>query len=363
MRMGMLLLPAMFAGVMGCSATAVNGDRAVSPSGEGQNKAALQMGSPAHLSGDSKGSNVSAACNRTAGGCGSSNMMLPPAISASSGQCWVQSIIRPKPVKEALDVVVRDAVNKLRVTPPRLAEDEAQLITKAGTTTYTVQPPVYRAVTERVEVKPEVRRSVVVPAVFEDVKELVVVETSRTELEPCKSAGAVRFSAAPVSALCARTIPAKTKIVAKKQLVSPEKTKIVVEPAEYKEVVRWVLETPARVVPVQTSDEMTKLRVKNIAQSESVEEKLLPAERKEIGATRYENEPKLVTVPAVCDADLREPMIYSLQTALKRAGFEPGALDGKLGRRTIEALLEYQLANGLAYGALTYESLEHLGVR
>lgn len=352
MRMGMLLLPVMFAGVMGCSATAVNGDRTAALQGAEQGKE-VQAQAPRSLGAEVKQAVLNA----------SGHVPQPTAISALSGQCWVQSIVRPKPIKSAVDVVVRDAVNKLRVTPARLAQDEAQLVTKAGTTMYKVQPPVYRAVTERIEIKPEVRKSVVVPAVFEDVKELVVVEASRTELESCKSAGGVRFSAAPVSALCARTVPAKTKIVTKKQLVSPETTKTVVEAAEYKEVVRWVLETPARVVPVQTSDETTTLTVKSIAQSESVEERQLPAERKEIGATRYEGEPKLVTVPAVCDADLREPMIYSLQTALRRAGFEPGAVDGKLGRRTVEALLEYQLANGLAYGALTYESLEHLGVR
>lgn len=287
----------------------------------------------------------------------------PASVVASSNQCWVQSIVRPRPVQQAVDVVVRDPVNKLQVQPAVLGDGSKQVVTKAGTTMYEVQAPVYRPVTERVEIKPEVRRTVVVPAVFRDVSETVVIEAARTELEPCKAAGGVRYSNAPVSAMCAREIPAKTRTVQKKQLVTPETTKVVVEPAEYKEVTRWVLEAPAKTIPVQVPDETTKLSVKSIVRPEQVREQTVPAERQQIEATRYAGEPKLVTVPAVCDADINEPMILALQTVLQRAGLNPGELDGKLGRRTIEALLEYQLRNGLAYGALTYESLEHLGIR
>lgn len=284
-------------------------------------------------------------------------------VAASGNQCWVQSIVRPRPVQQPVDIVVRDPVTRLQVQPALLGDGSKQVVTKAGTTMYEVQPPVYRPVTERVEIKPEVRRTVVVPAVFQDVSETIIVEAARTELEPCKAAGGVRYSNAPVSALCTREIPAKTRTVQKKQLVTPETTKAVVEPAEYKEVTRWVLESPAKTVPVQVPDETTSLSVKSIVRPEQVREQEVPAERTQIEATRYAGEPKLVTVPAVCDADISEPMIAALQNALKRAGLNPGALDGKLGRRTIEALLEYQLRNGLAYGALTYESLEHLGVR
>ena len=41
------------------------------------------------------------------------------------------------------------------------------------------------------------------------------------------------------------------------------------------------------------------------------------------------------------------PSIEEVQRALKRAGFDPGSADGKLGRRTTQAILDFQRANGL----------------
>lgn len=358
--MGAFLLPVILVGLTGCAAT----KNIETKSAGAESAQVVPQKSRDGLEGKEQSSAVcsdAARCGVVTNTLGASNPQA--AISVAPNQCWVQAVVRPKPVQQSLDLVVRDAVNKLQVTPALISEARAQLVVKPGTTTYKVLPPVYRAVIERVEVKPEVVRSVVVPAVFETVQENVVVEASRIELEACKSAGAVRFSAAPVSALCTKYIPEKRKTVYKNQLVTPETTKTVVEPAEYKEVTRWVLETPARTVPVDIPDETTSLKVKAIAQAEQIEEKMLPEQRRQIGATHYVGEPKLVTVPAVCDVDIRESMVLSLQYALKREGFDPGVIDGKLGKRTVEALLEYQLNNGLAYGALTYESVSALGLR
>lgn len=286
-----------------------------------------------------------------------------PSIVSTDSQCWVQSIVRPKPVQQAVDVVVRDSVNKLRVTPALLTDERKQVVTKDGTVSYEVQPPIYKAVIDKVEIRPAIERTVVVPAVFEEVTETVEIEAARTELEACSAAG-VRFSGVSMArTLCARQIPAKTEVVKKNRLVTPETTKVIVEPAQYKEVTRWVLEVPARAVPVSVPEETAQLAVKAIAQPERVEESQVPALSKQLAQISYVGQPELVTVPAVCDRELSERMILALQDALLAAGFDPGRLDGKLGPRTVAALLDYQWRNGLAYGALTYESLERLGVR
>jgi peptidoglycan hydrolase-like protein with peptidoglycan-binding domain len=41
------------------------------------------------------------------------------------------------------------------------------------------------------------------------------------------------------------------------------------------------------------------------------------------------------------------PSIKQIQIALRNAGFEPGALDGKMGRQTKEAIKSFQKANNL----------------
>ncbi len=45
--------------------------------------------------------------------------------------------------------------------------------------------------------------------------------------------------------------------------------------------------------------------------------------------------------------------VIKVQTALKNAGFDPGLIDGKVGKRTQSALRRFQQANGLpAHGCL-----------
>ncbi|MBU4343464.1 MAG: peptidoglycan-binding protein [Candidatus Omnitrophica bacterium] len=43
----------------------------------------------------------------------------------------------------------------------------------------------------------------------------------------------------------------------------------------------------------------------------------------------------------------RVPAAVQIQTALKNAGFDPGAIDGKIGPRTQQAVKEFQRAKGL----------------
>ena len=42
-----------------------------------------------------------------------------------------------------------------------------------------------------------------------------------------------------------------------------------------------------------------------------------------------------------------KPSTKDIQTALKNAGFNPGAIDGKMGNQTREAIKAFQKANGL----------------
>ncbi|MCM8800119.1 MAG: peptidoglycan-binding protein [Candidatus Omnitrophica bacterium] len=42
-----------------------------------------------------------------------------------------------------------------------------------------------------------------------------------------------------------------------------------------------------------------------------------------------------------------KPTVYQIQIALKNAGFDPGPIDGRMGRKTKEAIRAFQRANGL----------------
>ena len=71
----------------------------------------------------------------------------------------------------------------------------------------------------------------------------------------------------------------------------------------------------------------------------------------------------------LCKMNRNKKLITRLQTALRDLGYlkplppiDVVVVDGIWGINTLTALKEYQKENGLAYGQLTIESLEHLGV-
>lgn len=247
------------------------------------------------------------------------------------------------------------------VSPAQLAKTQQEIIIREGGTTYRIEPPVYKAVTEKVLVKPEIRRTITIPPVYETRTETVVIEAERTVLERCRIPGVNPLLEGAVHPLCARTIPAKTKEVKQRVLVKPATTKVEVIPAEYKEVTRWVLDKPARAVPVEIAPTIQKIPVLTIAQPERVEEKAIPPKVIELVQTLYEGEPQVALRQALCNSDITPDLVKDLQAKLKAAGYDPGAFDGKLGP-TSRALIAYQRNHGLAAGALTLETLDHFQI-
>lgn len=285
----------------------------------------------------------------------------PPIISA--GECWVYAPIKPRPVSETVEVVVRDSAVRIDVTPAEIEQGYRRVVTREGVKTYRIAPATFKQVTERVMVKPEIPRFIVVPAVYEEREAVLEVEEARTVLEPCRAAGTRYSPGSGAMAFCAREVPAKEEVVKVQVLVEPETTRVEYEPAEYETVTRWVVDQPARVIEVVEEPEETTIAVNEVARPEQTAQRIEPAVTRNMGVTRFEGEPRVVSRPALCDTDITEGFVRELQRRLKANGYDPGAVDGLLGRRTVSALTDYQVDNGLAMGALTLESLEHLELR
>ena len=279
------------------------------------------------------------------------------------GQCWVYAPIRSRPVSETVELTVRDSSTRINVTQAEIRRGYQQVVTREGTRTYRIEPPTYREVAEKVLVRPEVSRLVVVPAVFEEREEVVTLEGARTVLEPCRSAGTQYARSVGAVSFCARELPARTEAVKVKALVSPETTRVAFEPAQYKEVRRWVVDQPARAVEVEVPPELSSLPLHEVIKPESSTVEQLPPVTRAINTTRFEGSARVVSRQAVCSADISAALVTRLQQRLAEEGYHPGAVDGLLGVRTIGALTDYQTRNGLAVGALTYESLKRLGIQ
>lgn len=280
----------------------------------------------------------------------------------SAGQCWVNAPIKPRPLHEKVEVVLQESSLRYSVAPAQLREGVQQVVTREGVKTYRVVPATFKQVSEQVEVKPESQRTVVVPAVYEAREAVLTVEQAKTVLEPCQAAG-TRYGNSGAMAFCATEIPAREETVMVNVLVEPETTRVITEPAVYETVTRWVVDQPARVVEVNTAPQHATVAVVETVSPEKVEERTEPAVTRTMNITKYEGEPQIVLRRAMCDSDLHPALISRLQSALSSRGYSLGNIDSHLGQRTIAALSDYQADNGLAIGAVTYESLEQLGIR
>jgi hypothetical protein len=145
-------------------------------------------------------------------------------------------------------------------------------------------------------------------------------------------------------------------------LLTPATTREEVEPAVYKDVAQWVVETPARTIPIDIPEKTAPITVQAVVSPERIDEKQLPPTILNINSIQYEGVPVPTWSQAPCAADVTTELVNRLQSALRIAGYRPGAVDGKLGRNTLHAMQLYQGEHGLASGALTLETLQHLGL-
>ena len=68
------------------------------------------------------------------------------------------------------------------------------------------------------------------------------------------------------------------------------------------------------------------------------------------------------SLSAAASETKERPTVRQIQAALKNAGYSPGAVDGKIGKQTREAIRAFQRANGLSVdgkvGKLTWSLLK-----
>ncbi|WP_417551958.1 peptidoglycan-binding domain-containing protein [Marinomonas fungiae] len=280
----------------------------------------------------------------------------PTDLEVNPGECWVYGQIKPREVEKTVAVTVKDSHTTIEVTPAEIKRGYKQVVTREGTVTYRLQPATYKRVAEQVLVRPETTRFVKVPAVYEERQKRVVVEEARTVIEQCNSIGGA-------AAFCAKEIPAKEQWVKVQVLVQPEQSKVEVVPAKYETVTKWVVDQPARVVEVSLAPKLEEVPVDEVVKPASANPRQVPAQTRQMQLKSYSGKPKMVMRRAVCNGDLNSSLISSLQQRLADVGYNPGPVDGMLGEKTIKALQSFQGDNELAIGAITFESLDSLGVR
>jgi hypothetical protein len=223
-------------------------------------------------------------------------------------------------------------------------------------------PAVYNTVSKRVLKSPSSTKKVEIPAEYkvEKVRKLVSASkekkteipatfesvTKRIKTADEKVMWALKGSSvggngkATGSTLCLKEIAAVYKTVKQKKVKTPAATKVVEVPAEFKVVKKRKLASPA-----------TEKKIEIPAKTQLVSKKVKVSEE------------SMQWRPVLCETNMTGTTITDIQRALSKAGHNPGAIDGVIGRQTMVAVDAFQRANGLPRGGLTMQTLSKLGIK
>ncbi len=285
--------------------------------------------------------------------------LLPP--SNKLGECYAQVFVPPVFEANVKRELIKEGTERIEKVPAKYEFVEQTIMVKEPSERIEIIPATYEWVEERVLIQPETERIEVVPAVYETVQEQVVETPAHSVWK--KGAGPFqRMDHATGDIVCLVEVPPKYKTLEKQILKTPAETRTVTIPAQYRTIKKRVLRTPARTRTVKVPGEYQTLKVKKMIAPAYLKRVTIPAQYREMSKQVKVRNGKMEWRPVLCQTNVTPDIVRSLQTALKTANFDPGPIDGVLGRQTLAAVESYQQAKGLPVGNLTLETLETLGL-
>ncbi len=134
-------------------------------------------------------------------------------------------------------------------------------------------------------------------------------------------------------------------------------------PAKYKTITKRVIDQPATVKKVAVPATYKNIRMHKLV-SKATEKRIpVPARHKIVPKHTKVSAARQDWRPVLCETNTTRDLVLQIQNGLKKAGFDPGTIDGVLGRDTMSAADAYQRKNNLPTGGLTIQTIEKLGIR
>jgi hypothetical protein len=286
--------------------------------------------------------------------------LLPP--SAEPGECYTRVFVPPTYKYVTEDILKSEASERIEIIAAQYEWVEDRVMVRGPSERLEKVPAQYEWIEEEVLVKDAGTRLEEVPAVYETVSEKVLERPAHTVWK--KGRGLVeRVNGTTGEILCLVEVPAKYKTVYKRVLVKPITTREIPIPEAYKTVKRKVMTSPPTVRKIEIQAEYETIKVKKLIKPAEVKRIPIPAKFQTVSRKVQVTEGKMEWRRVLCQTNMDPQTIASVQKALKKAGFDPGPIDGIIGKLTMEAVRSFQKEKGLAIGNLTYETLNSLGVR
>ncbi len=267
-----------------------------------------------------------------------------------------------------------------------------KVLVKPGYTNMETMEPTFEYIDEKIEITPSRYEYKIVPAVYDTIEETVIVEEEYTYYDAgeqvveadCFSNKQERIEIAPPGKKwtlqksenckskdwdeCVTLILEDTPTQYHETSVQvndcpPSTPKEVLVPAKTETITRIVLVSPQQLTEVNVPAEYKTVKRKIIASYASTMLQEIPSEYKPVDKLIQFEAGGNVELKAVLCVDQLEKQLPVIQRKLKEKEFYKGKLDGKLTGKLKEAMINYQLQNGLPVGQFDYISLQQLGIK
>jgi hypothetical protein len=284
--------------------------------------------------------------------------LLPP--KASPGECYARVFVPPTYTSKTEQVLKRGASERVEIVPAKYQWVEEKILVKEASEQLEVVPAQYDFVEEQILAKQASTRMEEIPAKYDWAEEQILVKPAHTVWK--KGRGPIeRVDHATGEIMCLVEVPATYKTVKKKVMVKPPTTREVTIPAEYRTVKKRVLVKPASTRKIEIPAEYKTVKVRKLVTPPQERRIQIPAEYQTVTRTEQVTDGRMEWRRILCETNVTPQIISRVQTALLKAGHNPGPIDGVLGWQTAGAIKAYQKEKGLATGGLTYRTMEFWG--
>lgn len=236
--------------------------------------------------------------------------------------------------------------------PATIAWGEKRIQVEPARHAREITPAEYRTVTETVETLRERYELRTTPAQYKTETKRVKIKDAYLRWRPgCQ--GDIQQCATPVSA---------EYTYLKRQLIDvPATTKRVYLPSETVQVERKILVKAGTGTGGVIPAKYRTIKVGRVTSPWQVKTTQEANRYQTLDTLTLVHPQKMTTRHAVCDGQMQPHHIQGLQTALQNAGITV-SITSKLDAQTNAAITHYQEKHQLASGALTLETLKHLGL-
>ena len=288
---------------------------------------------------------------------------VPPMPAARPGECF--ALVRRAEQYRTVQrqVLVQPEYERLQVRPAQYEQGVENVVVQEAYERLEIVPATFKEVTERVMIRPPSQRLLTTEPEYETVTERILVEPARQHWK--RGRGPIeRLDHATGEIMCLVEEPAKYRTVTRRQLRTPSAVREVEVPAEYRTIRRRVLDQPGQVRRVTIPAQSQAMRVERLTSPSQVERVRVPARYETVAVQELAAGAQMEWRPVLCETNLNVTTIRSIQRALQQRGFDPGTVDGVLGRKTMDAINAYQRASGLPVDRyLNVETIRSLGLR